>query len=105
MKVWIRWWKANEGRVDERIREINPGYYPPPPVTASASTPSATPKPVVIGEYAATPAITNTPKPTPSATPFAAAPAQRSGWVIYVVGSFIALCAVGAVIWAVRKRK
>jgi hypothetical protein len=104
LKQWPIWWKANEARIEQRIREINPGYYPPTP-TATPNTPSPTPTPVVIGEYAATPVASLSPKmsqPSLSATP--AEPAKSSDWLIYVIGGFIALCALGMVAWFGGKR-
>jgi len=104
-KGWREWWKKNEPIVEQRIREINPGYYPPQPV-AQIATPAATPKPTVIGEYAATPAAGHIPKPTPSpsATPVALAPANQSDWAIYIIGGLIAFGALAVVGWALRRR-
>jgi hypothetical protein len=103
-QAWRNWWKLNEGRAEQRIREINPGYYPPQPVETPKSTPI--PKPVVIGEYAATPAVSNKPKPppSPSATPVAAKQTEQSDWGVYLIGTLVVICALGAIGWATRRK-
>jgi hypothetical protein len=38
IQKWKQWWIANEGRIEERIREINPNYNPVTPKNATPST-------------------------------------------------------------------
>jgi hypothetical protein len=102
LEAWRAWWKKNEPIAEQRIAEINPGYYKPTPIPAPLSP---APTPIVIGEYAATPA--NTPKPaaTPKASPTPAPSSSPAESVIYIIGGLLALGALGAVAWAMRKQK
>jgi hypothetical protein len=104
--AWRKWWKENEGRIEQRIWEINPDYFSRTP-TATPTAPLPTSTPVVIGEYAATPVASPTPnisKPTSSPTPQESEPAGQGGWIIYVISGLVALGVAGAIVWAIGKR-
>jgi len=103
-QAWHVWWKANGGRVEQRIAEINPGYYKPTPIPTPRPL---TPTPIIIGEYAATPSSASkatTVTPETSSTPASAAPTGQTDYLIYIIGGLLALGALGAVIWAFKKQ-
>jgi len=105
-KGWRDWWKANENRVEERVREINPGYYPPPQVSATA-TPKAVPTATLVATNespAPPPMITSKPNPTIKPHPTATLK-QSNDWMLYLGAGAILLIVGGIIAGTLLRRK
>ncbi|MGH6752609.1 MAG: hypothetical protein ACREKL_08735 [Chthoniobacterales bacterium] len=100
--AWRAWWKTNEGRVEQRIAEVNPTYNFTPGTAPPPPTP--TPKPVAAAEYASipTPASKPIPTPTAAATPAPIPVADHTSWAFYFGGTLFAIGALIAIMRAFR---
>ena len=101
-KAWRVWWKKNEPIVEQRIHEINPGYYPPL-IPASVS---ATQTPTVVEADTLTPPSKIGQKV--KSVDRVAAPAvelkeKQSLWPLYLGGGLLAVAILGALAWAFKK--
>jgi hypothetical protein len=96
MEEWKTWWKINESRIDERIREINPGYFgdAKPASKANPSTKNATSLP----QTAPTTAL------SPLSQSGATTPVKGNNFPVVSVVLALALAAGSLVFYLTRKR-
>lgn len=99
-KAWRDWWKANKGRIDQRIAEINSSYYYPTPFPAPFMP---APTPLVIGEYSTPP---QAPKPTatPPQSPVPVIARKQSDSIIYIIGGIVVIAVLVGMARVLRKR-